>query len=113
TWLLSEGEQSYKVKPKASYAANDGDLVRRWCAAGKGVAIKSCLDVANDLLDGRIVPLMSEYDIPQGELWLVCPSRQSITPIVRLLRDLFRDKTRTLLLALVEKGLLDKRVLDD
>ncbi|WOD06312.1 LysR family transcriptional regulator [Marinomonas sp. GJ51-6] len=113
TWLLSEGEQSYKVKPKASYAANDGDLVRRWCVAGKGVAIKSCLDVAHDVLDGRIMPLLSEYDIPQGELWLVCPSRQSITPIVRLLRDLFREKTRALLMALVEKGLLDKRVLDD
>jgi len=113
TWLLSEGDQSHKVKPKANCAANDGDLVRRWCVAGKGVAIKSCLDVGRDLLEGRIVPLLSEYEIQQGELWLVCPSRQSITPTVRLLRDLFREQTKALLTDLVEKGMLDKTVLDD
>ncbi|QUX93221.1 LysR family transcriptional regulator [Marinomonas sp. A3A] len=106
-------ERSYKIKPKAYCAANDGDLVRRWCVAGKGVAIKSSLDIANDLLTGRIVSLMPDYKIPQGELWLISPSRQSITPTVRLLRDMFRERTRGLLTQLVDKGLLEQSVLED
>jgi DNA-binding transcriptional LysR family regulator len=106
-------ERSYKIKPKAYCAANDGDLVRRWCVAGKGVAIKSSLDIANDLLTGRIVSLMPDYKIPQGELWLISPSRQSITPTVRLLRDMFRERTKVLLTQLVDKGLLEKSVLED
>jgi DNA-binding transcriptional LysR family regulator len=106
-------ERSYKIKPKAYCAANDGDLVRRWCVAGKGVAIKSSLDIANDLLAGRVVPLMPDYKISQGELWLISPSRQSITPTVRLLRDMFRERTKALLTQLVDKGLLGKSVLED
>ncbi|MGO2235912.1 MAG: LysR substrate-binding domain-containing protein [Marinomonas sp.] len=106
-------ERSYKIKPKAYCAANDGDLVRRWCVAGKGVAIKSSLDIANDLLAGHVVSLMPDYKIPQVELWLISPSRQSITPTVRLLRDMFRERAKALLTQLVDKGLLEKSVLED
>ncbi|QRV22866.1 LysR family transcriptional regulator [Marinomonas foliarum] len=117
TWHFSGNEsgadKTYKVKPKAYCAANDGDLVRRWCVAGKGVAVKSSLDIANDLLAGRVVPLLTDYNIPQGELWLICPSRQSITPTVRLLRDMFRERTKALLMQLVERGFLQKNVLAD
>ncbi|RCX06968.1 LysR family transcriptional regulator [Marinomonas foliarum] len=117
TWHFSGNEsgadKTYKVKPKAYCAANDGDLVRRWCVAGKGVAVKSSLEIANDLLAGRVVPLLTDYNIPQGELWLICPSRQSITPTVRLLRDMFRERTKALLMQLVERGFLHKNVLAD
>jgi DNA-binding transcriptional LysR family regulator len=117
TWHFSckepGSERSYKIKPKAYCAANDGDLVRRWCVAGKGVAIKSSLDIANDLLAGRVVSLMPHYKAPQGELWLISPSRQSITPTVRLLRDMFRERTKALLTQLVEQGFLEKSVLED
>ena len=113
TWRLSDADNTYKIKPKAYCAANDGDLVRRWCVAGKGVAIKSSLDIAGDLLAGRVVPLMSDYKVDIGELWLVCPSRQSITPTVRLLRDMFRQRTKALLTQLVEKGFLAADVLKD
>ncbi|GAA0225328.1 LysR family transcriptional regulator [Marinomonas primoryensis] len=113
TWRLSDVDNTYKIKPKAYCAANDGDLVRRWCVAGKGVAIKSSLDIAGDLLAGRVVPLMPDYKVDVGELWLVCPSRQSITPTVRLLRDMFRERTKALLTQLVEKGFLATDVLKD
>jgi DNA-binding transcriptional LysR family regulator len=113
TWRLSDVDNTYKIKPKAYCAANDGDLVRRWCVAGKGVAIKSSLDIAGDLLAGRVVPLMPDYKVDVGELWLVCPSRQSITPTVRLLRDMFRERTKALLTQLVERGFLARDVLKD
>jgi DNA-binding transcriptional LysR family regulator len=113
TGRLSDVDNTYKIKPKAYCAANDGDLVRRWCVAGKGVAIKSSLDIAGDLLAGRVVPLMPDYKVDVGELWLVCPSRQSITPTVRLLRDMFRERTTALLSQLVENGFLDKSILED
>lgn len=112
TWRFSDADNTYKIKPTAYCAANDGDLVRRWCVAGKGVAIKSSLDIASDLQAGRIVPLLSDYKVDMGELWLVCPSRQSITPTVRLLRDMFREQTKTLLSQLAEKGFIDVSVLE-
>jgi hypothetical protein len=92
-------------------ASNDGDLVRRWCVAGQGLAVKSCLDMSADLLSGRVVNVMSGFKPRSTELWLICPSRQSITPAVRLLRDMFREKSRGILSQLVEEGILDDSAL--
>jgi DNA-binding transcriptional LysR family regulator len=79
--------------------------------AGKGVAVKSALDIAEDLLNDKVVALMPDYPHISAELWLICPSRQSITPAVRLLRDVCREKTAFLLNQLVAKGILDKNAL--
>jgi DNA-binding transcriptional LysR family regulator len=91
--------------------SNDGDLVRRWCVAGKGIAVKSCLDMSNDLLSGKVVSVMSEFKPRSTELWLICPSRQSITPAVRLLRDTFKEKCTGILNQLIKKGIIDDSAL--
>ncbi|MFY0678486.1 MAG: LysR family transcriptional regulator [Neptuniibacter sp.] len=110
-WKFSHDETEYKIKMKGNRASNDGDLVRRWCVSGQGIAVKSCLDMSNDLLSGRVVNVMPEFKPRTTELWLVCPSRQSITPAVRLLRDHVRERSMSVLSNLVERGFLDKSVL--
>lgn len=110
-WTFSDGKNDYRIKMRGNRASNDGDLVRRWCIAGHGVAVKSSLDIAADLLAGRVIHLMPKYVHPPTELWLIFPSRQSITPATRLLRDKLREKTRDVLNQLVEQGFLNKKVL--
>ncbi|MEZ8629404.1 LysR family transcriptional regulator [Vibrio lentus] len=105
-WVFHDGNQDHKVKLKGNRASNDADLVRRWCIAGKGIAIKSCLDMSKHLLSGEVINVMPEFKPTPTELWLVCPSRQSITPTVRLLRDLFREKTAEILSQLGEQGII-------
>ncbi|MBQ4833220.1 LysR family transcriptional regulator [Pseudoalteromonas sp. MMG010] len=111
TWEFTDTVTHYKVKMQGRRASNDGDLVRRWCLAGKGLAIKSALDIADDLLNDNVVSVMKDYQHIEGELWLICPSRQSITPAVRLLRDECRARSYHLLNKLVRKGVLNKSVL--
>ncbi|MCV6636339.1 LysR substrate-binding domain-containing protein [Candidatus Albibeggiatoa sp. nov. NOAA] len=110
-WTFTDDETEYKIKMNGNRAANDGDLVRRWCVAGKGLAIKSCLDIADDLLSDKVVNVMPQFKPRSTELWLICPSRQSITPAVRLLRDRFRQKSIAILKQLIDKGILDDSVL--
>lgn len=105
-WAFTRDGGEFRVKMSGNRASNDGDLVRRWCVAGKGVAKKSCLDMAADLLSGRVVSLMPAFRPIPSELWLVLPSRQSITPAVRLLRDTFRDKVDGILGRLSAAGML-------
>jgi len=100
-WTFSQGGTDYKIKISGNRASNDGDLVRRWCVAGKGLAVKSCLDMSTDLLSGNVISLMPEFKPVPTELWLICPSRQSITPAVRLLRDMFKEKCTRILNQLV------------
>lgn len=109
-WEFSSGETAYKIKMSGNRASNDGDLVRRWCVAGKGLAAKSCLDMSADLLAGNVVSVMPHYKPIPTELWLISPSRQSITPAVRLLRDSFRAKTAAILNLLAEQGHIEKGV---
>ncbi len=87
-------------------ASNDGDLVRRWCVAGQGLAVKSCLDMSHDLLTGKVVPVMPDFIPRSTQLWLICPSRQSITPAVRLLRDTVKAKCHQIFQQLVDQGIL-------
>lgn len=110
-WHFSHRGANYKIKMSGNRVANDGDMVRRWCVAGKGVAVKSCLDVSADLLSGKVVNVMPEFKARSTELWLICPSRQLITPAVRLLRDTFREKSTGILHQLINKGILDNEVL--
>ena len=111
-WEFTQGTDSTKVKVSGNRVANDADLVRRWCVNGKGISAKSCLDMAHDLLNNNLVTVMSDYQVKPTELWLIFPSRQSITPATRLLRDMLKQKTRELLLQLIDRGILDNSVLD-
>ena len=105
-WRFQKDNTVFKINMKGNRSANDGDLVRRWCVSGQGLAIKSCLDMAADLISGKVVSLMPEFRIQPSELWLVCPSRQSITPVARLLRDMLREKTTALIYQLSSRGIL-------
>lgn len=107
-WKFSKDDQDVKVKMASNRIADDADLVRRWCVSGHGLAVKSCLDMSAELLAGRLVNVMPEYKPRATELWLVCPSRQSITPAVRLLRDVFRAKCAAILEQLVEQGIIEQ-----
>ncbi|QBM16964.1 HTH-type transcriptional regulator DmlR [Marinobacter sp. JH2] len=105
-WTFKRGDEEFRVKMKGNRASNDGDLVRRWCAAGHGLAVKSCLDISDDLLAGRVVNVMPEYAPPVSELWLICPTRQSITPAVRLLRDTLKEHCQDIIQMMNHEGVL-------
>ncbi|MFT5698265.1 MAG: DNA-binding transcriptional LysR family regulator [Desulforhopalus sp.] len=110
-WTFSREGAEYKIKMSSNRAANDADIVRRWCVAGKGLSVKSCLDMSTDLLAGNVVSVMPEFKPTPTELWLICPSKQLITPAVRLLRDTFKKKCSNILKQLIEQGLLEDSVL--
>ncbi len=110
-WTFSDNKNKYKIKMNGNRASNDGDLVRRWCNSGKGLAVKSCLDISNELLTGKLVNALPKYQPRPSELWLICPSRQSITPAIRLLRDALRGNTAEILHKLVQKNILHKSIL--
>ena len=104
TWEFSKGDETFKVKVPSNRVVNDAEIVRRWCVAGYGVATKSILDMSADLLAGRVVHLMPDYAPSPKELWLICPSRQLITPAVRLLRDHITARCQQLICKLRDSG---------
>lgn len=55
----ANGEQVVTIRP--ARASNDGALIRRWAVEGAGIALKSLLEVVNDLKAGRLVTLLDDY----------------------------------------------------
>lgn len=108
-WELYNDNQKYKVKMSSDRAVNDGDIVRRWCVDGTGIAKKSAIDVAADLLAGRLKRLMPDYKIPLTEMWLVLPSRQLITPAIRLIRDELKHTISQLRKNLIAQGVINEQ----
>jgi DNA-binding transcriptional LysR family regulator len=111
-WDFVENNATFKIKMRGNRVSNDGDLVRRWCVAGKGVAVKSALDMSNDLLSGNVVSILPDFTPTPTELWLIFPNRQSITPAARLLRDMLKEKSTSILKKLIEKGIVDNSILE-
>lgn len=108
SWELYQGDNKFKIKVNSNRAVNDGDIVRRWCVDGVGIAKKSAIDVAEDLLVGRLKRIMSDYQIPVIEMWLVLPSRQMISPTIRIIRDELKLKINELRSKLIGKRILDE-----
>ncbi len=111
-WTFTKKGEEFKVRMNSDRVANDGDLVRRWCLDGKGLAVKSCLDVSTDLLSDNLVNVMPEFTPSSTELWLLFPSRQLITPAARLLREKIKEKCNDILTQLINKGIIDEGVFD-
>jgi len=107
-WEFLYNNQPVKIKMQGNRAANDGDMVHKWCVNGCGLAVKSSLDMCEDLLQKRVVTLLPEYVAKPTQLWLICPSRQSITPAVRLLRDTLKQHCHHMLQKMVNAGIIDK-----
>jgi DNA-binding transcriptional LysR family regulator len=100
-WRFSHKDTNAEitVRVKSVNVSNDGDAVRRWALLGKGIAYKSFFDVADDLAQGRLQALCTDWATEAVPLYLVMPSRRQLTPLVRSLRDFIGERTAALLLA--------------
>jgi DNA-binding transcriptional LysR family regulator len=79
------GEQVIEVS--GDRIADDGGVVRQWALAGLGIAYKSQLDIADDLISGRLRRLLPEWPGEATPLNLLAVSRGRITPPIRRLAD--------------------------
>ncbi len=73
---------SLVISPRLT--SNDGSMIRDWALAGEGIALKSWLDIRDDVKAGRLVTLLDDFkpdyfsDRMQGssDLYAIYPSRE-------------------------------------
>ncbi len=84
-WHLQTPNGLETVVIKAARSSNDGALVRQWALEGAGIALKSYIEVAEDIKAKRLVVILEDY-MPNfvkdevksnsADLHVVYPSRQ-------------------------------------
>jgi DNA-binding transcriptional LysR family regulator len=96
TWPLYNGAETVEVKVRGDRTANDGSVVREWAVAGLGIALKSGLDVREDLQAGRLLRLLPQWTGPDYPLNVVYTHRHGTTLRARALLAFLRAKLEPL-----------------
>lgn len=104
-WPFIVDGKPMTVKVTGDRDANDGDLLRRWALEGKGVALKSAWDVADDLQHGRLEALLVPYCPMDVDLQIVMPPMKRRPRRVTALADYTVAQLRRLDRCLNEVGI--------
>jgi DNA-binding transcriptional LysR family regulator len=73
--------------PRVTLSTNDGELARAWVLDGAGIAIKSLWEVADDLAQGRLQPVLPDVELPSSSIAALYLPGQGETAKVRSCLD--------------------------
>eukprot|EP00903_Cladosiphon_okamuranus_P001790 g1788.t1 len=86
-WVFGSGSSRRAVTVNGFLVANDGALVRQWGVEGRGVTLKSEFDVWDDLRTGRLIELLTDFEMPQAPLQLLFPPGRALSRRVKAFSD--------------------------
>lgn len=80
TFYVNNEKQQILIHP--SRLSNDGEMLKRWALDGKGIALKSWMDIEQEVAKGQLVVVLDDYlqnftlDVKSGaDLHLIYPSK--------------------------------------
>ena len=93
-WMLvpSGGGAAIEVPLQGRRMADNGLLARLWALDGHGIALKSRLDVADDLLAGRLVRVLPGWQSTPYPLNMVFARGSHLSARMRALADFLRPR---------------------
>lgn len=86
-WLFHGKDEQVAAEIQGTFICNDGDAASGLAMAGAGIFFKSIWDVGADLVDGRLVHIMRDYQAITEPLHVVYPHALHLTPRVRQFAD--------------------------
>jgi DNA-binding transcriptional LysR family regulator len=96
-WTLRRGGLDESVRLNGRLRSNDGEMLRQAAIAGHGLLRISQHAVADDMRQGRLVPVLAEYEVATGSaVWAIYPSAKFILPKLRVLLDFLAERFRDL-----------------
>ncbi|WP_018605231.1 LysR family transcriptional regulator [Uliginosibacterium gangwonense] len=95
-WKFLRGDEAQTVLVQGRRIADDGEVVRRWALDGHGIACLSQIDVIRDILAGRLVWLLPDWQGERTPLHFVCPHRSILSPSVISLKQWLSERLTAL-----------------
>lgn len=95
TWTLHRGDAQVSVTVESPHCS-DGYLARKWAVASMGIALKSLLDVIDDLESGRLVRVLPDYTSGPMPVHAVFPSGRFLPARVRALDTAIAERFASL-----------------
>ncbi|PKH09361.1 LysR family transcriptional regulator [Moritella sp. Urea-trap-13] len=100
TWHFQQQEYKTTMTVAAKRCSDDGEVIRQWALAGAGIALKSIVDVQDDINSGRLVTVLDGYmknfntsrSVSSADLNVIYTSKQYQPKRIRLFLDFLFEK---------------------
>lgn len=94
-WNLEDAEgRPHAVRTNAVMRSNNGDTCRAAALAGVGVIWQPTFLIGDDLRQGRLVPVLPGFRMPEIDVMAVYPSRRHLSAKVRVMVDFLAEAFR-------------------
>ncbi|TBU90932.1 LysR family transcriptional regulator [Phytopseudomonas dryadis] len=87
TMDFSRGSEKVTVKVQPSLETNDGQIVRAAALAGAGILVQPKYIIHDDLVAGRLLPVLDDWDLPRLTINLAFQDRRHMPAKTRLFID--------------------------
>lgn len=78
-WQLRCGSLKQTVKVQGPVSTNDGETALDWALQGLGILQRSAWHVAPYLRSGRLVQVLSDWELPSADIHAVYPARRNLS----------------------------------
>jgi DNA-binding transcriptional LysR family regulator len=86
-WTMETPEGPQTLRVSGNMDSNNGEVLRQWCLAGQGLALKSLWEIADDLNAGRLEILLPDYPPPGHAIHALYPQNRFLSSRVRVFID--------------------------
>ncbi len=92
TWDLQRGAKNAAVTVEPRLVVNDYEMLRAVARAGFGIALLPEHLCAEDLREGRLLPVLDAWSAPEVPVFALYPSARHLSPTVMALLELLRQR---------------------
>jgi DNA-binding transcriptional LysR family regulator len=89
-WTFVDGGKIVTLKLSGIMGCNDGEVLRDWALAGKGLAWRSMWEVGADIAAGRLVTVLDTHAAPGNDIYAVFAQRRHLPLRIRALVNFLR-----------------------
>lgn len=95
-WPVRSDGKIGRIAVKSSFATDNGEVLRKACLSGLGIAGFYLYHVANDLRQGHLIEVLADYQADVSSIFAVMPHRLLLPAKVKAFIDFLRTVTRDL-----------------
>jgi DNA-binding transcriptional LysR family regulator len=71
------------VRVQAALSSNDGDVIKQWALAGRGIMLRSEWDTAQEIANGKLVCVLPEWKLAEANVYALVPQRKGLSTRAR------------------------------
>ncbi|MBW8183538.1 LysR family transcriptional regulator [Shewanella nanhaiensis] len=91
-WTFHMDTGPLKVKVSGNYRVNNSEALQKAILSGLGIAKIPTFIVGQDIAEGKLIPLLTDYQLPMQTFYAVFPERQHLPAKVRVFLDFILER---------------------